>query len=240
MREDKDVEHTTEAASLVAVASALWLGVLTSISPCPLATNIAAISFIGRRVESPRKVFLSGLLYALGRTLSYLVLGVLLVASVLSVPELSMFLQRYMNKLLGPLLIVVAMFLLDLLSFSLPGAGVSESMQKRLDALGLWGALPLGMLFALTFCPVSAALYFGSLIPLAVKVQSSVLLPSVYGVGTALPALLFAVLVAVSVRSVGRVFKTLSKVDWWARRITGVLFLGIGFYYCLKFIFDVI
>lgn len=240
MREDTDVEHTTEAASLVAVASALWLGVLTSISPCPLATNIAAISFIGRRVGSPRKVFLSGLLYALGRTLSYLVLGVLLVASVLSVPELSMFLQRYMNKLLGPLLIVVAMFLLDLLSFSLPGAGVSESMQNRLDALGLWGALPLGMLFALTFCPVSAALYFGSLIPLAVKVQSSVLLPSVYGVGTALPALLFAVLVAVSARSVGKAFNALSKVEWWARRVTGVLFLGIGFYYCLKFIFDVI
>lgn len=228
------------AASLVAIASAFWLGVLTSISPCPLATNIAAISFIGRRVGSPRRVFLSGLLYALGRTLSYLILGVLLVASVLSVPELSMFLQRYMNKLLGPLLIVVGMFLLDLISFSLPGSGVSQSMQKRLDALGLWGALPLGMLFALTFCPVSAALYFGSLIPLSVKAQSSVLLPSVYGVGTALPALVFAVLVAVSARSVGQAFNALSKIEWWARRITGVLFLGIGVYYSLEFIFGVL
>lgn len=234
------MDHYLQAASLVAVASALWLGVLTSISPCPLATNIAAISFIGRRVGSPRKVFLSGLLYALGRTLSYLVLGVLLVASVLSVPELSMFLQRYMNKLLGPLLIVVAMFLLDLVSFSLPGSGVSQSMQKRLDGLGLWGALPLGMLFALTFCPVSAALYFGSLIPLSVKSGSAVLLPSLYGLGTALPALIFAVLVAVSARSVGKAFNALSKVEWWARRLTGVIFLAIGFYYCLKFILDVI
>ena len=219
---------------------ALWLGILTSISPCPLATNVAAISFIGRRVGSPRRVFLSGILYALGRTLAYLALGVLLVASVLSVPELSMFLQRYMNKLLGPLLIVVAMFLLDLLSFSLPGSGVSESMQKRLDALGLWGALPLGMLFALTFCPVSAALYFGSLIPLSVKAQSSVLLPSIYGLGTALPALVFAVLVAVSARSVGKAFNALSKVEWWARRVTGALFLGVGVYYSLKFIFGVL
>ena len=212
----------------------------TSISPCPLATNIAAISFIGRRVGSPRRVFFSGLLYALGRTLAYLALGVLLVASVLSVHELAMFLQRYMNKFLGPLLIVVAMFLLDLLSFSPPGTGMSESMQKRLDALGLWGALPLGMLFALTFCPVSAALYFGSLIPLSVKAQSSVLLPSVYGVGTALPALGFAVLVAVGARSVGKAFNALTKVERWARRITGVLFLGIGLYYSLKFIFGVL
>ena len=229
------------SVSLIAAASAaLWLGVLTSISPCPLATNVAAISFIGRRVASPRRVFLSGVLYALGRSLAYLALGVLLVGSVLSVPELSMFLQRYMNKLLGPLLILVAMFLLDLLSFSLPGSGVSESMQKRLDALGLWGALPLGMLFALTFCPVSAALYFGSLIPLSVRAQSSVLLPSIYGLGTALPALVFAVLVAVGARSVGKAFNALSKVEWWARRITGVVFLGIGLYYSLKFIFGVL
>ena len=234
------MDHYLQSASLVAVASAFWLGVLTSISPCPLATNIAAISFIGRRVGSPRRVFFSGLLYALGRTLTYLALGVLLVASVLSVPELSMFLQRYMNKILGPLLIVVAMFLLDLLSFSLPGSGVSQSMQERLDALGLFGALPLGMLFALTFCPVSAALYFGSFIPLSVKAQSSVLLPSVYGVGTALPALVFAGLVAVSAHSVGKAFNALTKVEWWARRITGVLFLGVGLYYSLKFIFGVL
>ena len=234
------MDQYLHVASLLAVVSALWLGILTSISPCPLATNIAAISFIGRQVGSPRRVFLSGFLYALGRTVAYLALGMLLVRSVLSVPELSLFLQRYMNKFLGPLLIVVAMFLLELVSFSLPGTSVSESMQKRLDALGTWSALPLGMLFALTFCPVSAALYFGSLIPLSVKVQSSVLLPGVYGVGTALPALVFAVLVAVSARSVGKAFNALSKIERWARRITGVLFLGIGVYYCLKFIFDVL
>lgn len=226
--------------SVVALASAFWLGLLTSISPCPLATNIAAISFIGRRVERPRQVFLSGLLYTIGRTLAYLGLAALLVASVLSVPELSMFLQRSMNKLLGPLLILVGMFLLDLISVNLPGSGVGQSLQKRLDALGLWGALPLGMLFALTFCPVSAALFFGSLIPLAVQAQSSVLLPALYGIGTALPALAFAVLIAVGAHSVGRAFNALTKVEWWARRGTGVVFLVVGIYYCLKFIFDVL
>jgi hypothetical protein len=226
--------------SIVALASALWLGLLTSISPCPLATNIAAISFIGRRVESPRRVFLSGLLYTVGRALAYLVLAALLVGSVLSVPELSMFLQRTMNKLLGPLLILVGMFLLDLISVNLPGSGVGQSLPKRLDGLGLWGALPLGMLFAMTFCPVSAALYFGSLIPLSVQARSTVLLPGLYGIGTALPALAFAVLIAVGAHSVGRVFNALTKVEWWARRGTGFVFLGIGIYYCLKFIFEVL
>ncbi len=226
--------------TLVGLATAFWLGVLTSISPCPLATNIAAISFIGLRVDSPSRVFFSGLLYTIGRTLAYLALAALLVASVLSVPELSMFLQRYMNKLLGPLLILVGMFLLDLITVNLPSSGVGQSLQKPLDALGLWGALPLGMLFALTFCPVSAALYFGSLIPLSVQARSSVLLPGLYGIGTALPALAFAVLIALGAHSVGRAFNALTRVEWYARRGTGIVFIAIGVYYCLKFIFDIL
>ncbi len=221
------------------VASAFWLGVLTSISPCPLATNIAAISYIGRRVGSPRQVFLTGLIYTLGRTLAYLTLGVVLVAGLLSVPWLSMFLQKYMNKLLGPILIVVAMFLLELIQVNVSGAGVSDKMQKRVDTMGMWGAGLLGIVFALAFCPVSAALFFLTLIPLCVKVNSSVMLPSVYGAGTALPVLAFAVLIALSAQSVGQAFNAMSKIEWWARRITGVLFLAVGIYYSLRFIFDV-
>ena len=222
-------------AATLGVVTAVWLGLLTSISPCPLATNIAAISYIGRRVGSPRQVALSGVLYTLGRTLAYVLLGTLLVASVLSVPQLSMFLQKYMNKLLGPLLIVVAMFLLDLIRLDTPGSGMSESLRKRVEALGLWGALPLGVVFALTFCPVSAALFFGSLIPLAVTARSSLLLPALYGVGTAVPVLGFAVLIALGAGSVGQAFNALTRFEAWARWATGVVFLAVGVYYALKF-----
>lgn len=220
--------------------SALWLGILTSISPCPLATNIAAISYIGRRVGNARQVFLTGLLYALGRTIAYLGLAVLLLASVMSIPQVSLFLQKYMAKILGPVLIVVAMFLLDMVRVNLGGFGMSEKLQKHVDALGTWGALLLGVVFALTFCPVSAALFFGSLIPLSIKVNSSVALPSLYGIGTALPVLAFAVLLAVGAQSVGRAFNRLAQIEWWARRITGVVFLLIGIFYCLRYIYEVI
>ena len=232
-------DYAGSAASL-GIVTAVWLGLLTSISPCPLASNIAAISYIGRRVGSPGQVILSGVLYTLGRTLAYVVLGALLVASVLSVPQLSMFLQKYMNKLLGPLLILVAMFLLDLIQLRTSGGGLSEGMRKRVDALGHWGALPLGVIFALTFCPVSAAIFFGSLIPLAVKEQSSLLLPGLYGVGTAIPVLGFAVLIAVGAQSVGRAFNVLTKFERWARLITGLVFLIVGIYYALKFDFGVL
>ena len=224
----------------IGLGTALWLGILTSISPCPLATNIAAISFIGKRVDSPVKVFSAGVLYTLGRTLTYLALGVIIVAGLLSVPAASHFLQTYMNKILGPVLILAGMFLLELLQVSLPGMGSSERLQRGAERHGVWGAGLLGILFALTFCPVSAALFFGSLIPLAVKYESSVVLPSLYGIGTGLPVLLFAVLIAFGVQRVGAAFNRIKQFELWARRITGGVFIGVGIYYCLKFIFQII
>jgi len=225
---------------IVGVGSALWLGILTSISPCPLATNIAAISYIGRKVGSSRQVFLTGLLYTVGRTLAYLGLAFVLVASVLSVPQISLFLQKCMHLVLGPLLIVVGMFLLGLIELNMGGGGMGEGLQKRVDALGIWGALLLGIVFALTFCPTSAALFFGSLVPLSLKVNSSVTLPAIYGVGTALPVMVFAVLLATSAQSVGRAYNVLAKIEWWARMLTGGIFILVGIYFSLKYVFQVI
>ncbi len=224
---------------LIGIASAFWLGILTSISPCPLATNIAAISFVGRRVGSPAKAFLAGLLYTAGRTLTYLVLGVLLVSSLLSAPYVSHILQKYMNKVLGPILILVGMVLVELIQINFSDSGVGEKMQRRVEALGMWGALLLGAVFALSFCPVSAALFFGSLLPLALRCRSGVILPSAYGVATGLPVLVFAVLIALGAKRVGEAYNKLVPFEKWARRITGGIFMLVGIYYCLAHIFGV-
>jgi cytochrome c biogenesis protein CcdA len=225
---------------IVGVGSAFWLGVLTSISPCPLATNIAAISYIGRKVGNSRQAFLTGLLYTIGRTLAYLALAFVLVASVLSVPQISLFLQKYMHLVLGPLLIVVGMFLLGLIELNMGGGGMGEGLQKRVDVLGIWGALLLGIVFALTFCPTSAALFFGSLVPLSLKVNSSFILPASYGVGTALPVMAFAVMLATSAQSVGKAYNVLARIEWWARMLTGWIFILVGIYFSLKYVFQVI
>lgn len=228
-------------ALFLRAASALWLGILTSISPCPLATNIAAISFIGKRVGSGRHVFLSGFFYTLGRMITYLVLGVFVVAGVLSIPGLSYFLQKYMNKLLGPLLIIVGMVLLELIRLNISGGSMAgEKMKKHAEKGGIWGAGLLGIVFALSFCPVSAALFFGSLIPLSVKHRSSIMLPSLYGIGTGLPVILFAILIALGARAVGKAFNKLTQIEWWVRRITGGIFIAVGIYYSLTYIFGVL
>jgi cytochrome c-type biogenesis protein len=225
---------------LVGSLSALWLGILTSISPCPLATNIAAISYIGRRVGNTRSVLLSGMIYSLGRMFSYLIIAVVVISSILAIPEVSNTLQKYMNKLLGPLLIIVGMFLLELLTISLPNSRVSEKMQNRVTGNGVMGAGFLGMVFALSFCPTSAALFFGSLIPLSLKHESNILLPSIYGIGTALPVFVFSFLIAFSAQLVGKVFNKLTQIELWVRRITGGIFIIVGIYFCLIYIFRVL
>jgi cytochrome c biogenesis protein CcdA len=225
--------------AIVAAGTALWLGVLTSISPCPLATNIAAISYISKGLGTPRRVFATGALYTAGRALTYLALAALLVASVLSIPQISNFLQTYMNKLLGPILILVGMFLLNLLQFNFSTSVTGGALEERFQSWGVWGAALLGMLFALSFCPVSAALFFGSLVPLALRHQSTVSLPALYGIGTGLPVLVFAILIALGAQSVSRAFNRLSQVEKWARPVTGGVFIAVGVYFSLTYIFEV-
>jgi len=224
----------------VAALSALWFGILTSISPCPLATNITAISFVGRRTGSPRGILLSGLLYTIGRALVYTAIGVLLVMSLLSAPTVSLTLQVWMNKLLGPILILAGMVMLGLLRVSLRGRGMSRRLQQHVERWGLLGALGLGALFALSFCPVSATLFFGSLLPLAVKHGSGILLPFVYGIGTAIPVVVFAIVLAVGARWLGKLFERVTRVERWMRTATGIVFLGVGVYMSLVHVYRVL
>jgi len=226
--------------TLTLVLTAAWLGILTSISPCPLATNIAAISYIGRDLASPPRVFLAGFLYALGRSLAYVGLGVLLVGSLVGAPGVSQFLQKYMNMALGPVLVLAGLILLDLVQLGGGGGGFGARFQERVAALGTVGAVLLGVVFALSFCPVSAGLFFVSLVPLAVKQGSGVLLPLVYGVGTAIPVIAFAVLVSVGAKSLGAAFQRTTALAAWAKRITGVVFVLVGIYLALVYVYEVL
>jgi len=228
---------STELA--LAMVTALWVGILTAISPCPLATNIAAISFIGRKFTNRRYALLTGLLYALGRSLVYVALAVLLVSSLLSAPSASRFLQQTMDKLLGPILILVGVVLLDLIRFGGSGSGLGETVGRKVEGWGVWAGFALGVVFALSFCPVSAALYFGSLIPLSVRMDPTVLLPLLFGAGTALPVLLFAFLLVFTAQAVGGAYSGIRRFEIWARRGTGLLFVAIGVGFCLVFIFRV-
>ncbi|HUS57105.1 MAG TPA: aromatic aminobenezylarsenical efflux permease ArsG family transporter [Planctomycetota bacterium] len=225
------------------VASALWLGVLTSISPCPLASNIAAISFIGRHMGNHRRVLLSGVLYTLGRVLAYVAVGAIILGAfqwlALSGGDVSRFLQRYMSLVLGPALILIGMILLEMLGFSFSLNLASQGAQQKAGRGGVFWTTGLGFLFALSFCPVSAGLYFGALLPLSAKHGSQFVLPIIFGIGTALPVLVFAFLIAFASEYVGKAFNRVSQIEKWVRGITGAVFILAGIYYSLAHIYGI-
>ncbi len=225
----------------LAAGTALWLGILTSISPCPLATNIAAVSYVGRQVGSSRAILASGALYTAGRSLVYLALGAAAVWSLMSLVTVSSFLQGTFQRLIGPLLILIGLLLLGLVKLDLGGGvGFGEGLQRRVDRAGIWGAGLLGVLFALSFCPVSAGLFFGSLVPLAVDQGSPVALPALFGVGTALPVAAFALLAAAGAGWLGRALDRVQVFERWARRVTAVVFIVVGVYETLRSTFYLI
>ncbi len=224
----------------LAAGAAFWFGVLTSISPCLMAANVTAITFIARRIGKPKYIVVSGLFYTAGQALAFVLLATVIVSSLVSVPILSHWLQRYLFRLLGPILIVTAMFLLELLEVQLGSGRLKQWVQGHAETGGLWVAALLGIVFAMSFCPTTAALFFGSLIPLAITHESPVFLPLMYAAGVALPVLAFGLLIALAAHRVGKVFAQIGRAERWARYGTGGIFLAVGIYFTLAFTIGVI
>ncbi|MFB3850418.1 MAG: aromatic aminobenezylarsenical efflux permease ArsG family transporter [Acidobacteriota bacterium] len=225
------------SALILSLTTAFWLGILTSISPCPLATNIAATGFISKSFENPKKSLLTSLYYVLGRSIAYIIIAFIVVYGLLSIPSVSMFLQKYLNKILGPILILVGMYLLGFINLAFAGTFIGAKGSENLLKKGFFGALFLGILFALSFCPVSAALFFGSLIPLAVSTSSPFFHPLLYGIGTGIPVVIVAVVLAYSANYTLKILKILQRTEKIGSFLTGMLFILIGIYFSIKYIF---
>jgi sulfite exporter TauE/SafE len=213
--------------------SALILGLMTAISPCPLATNITAVGFISRDIEGRNRVFINGLLYTLGRGISYTVIALIIYFGADQF-KFSGFFQRYGEKILGPLLIIIGLFMLDVIKIKFPGmSGLTSKMEAKVK----WGFLDtilLGMVFAMAFCPYSGVLYFGMLIPMTVASASGLYLPMVFALATGIPVIVFAWVLAYSISGIGGVYNKVRTFEIWFRRIIAILFILVGIYYLVR------
>ena len=214
------------------VLTAFILGLMTAISPCPLATNISAIAFIGKDITQKNRVVLKGLVYTLGRAFTYTVIGLLFFFGLGEV-GLSGFFQTWGEKVLGPILIIIGLFMLGVLKMSLPGIGKLTERMEGQAGKGYWGAFLIGVVFALAFCPYSGVLYFVMLIPMTVASAQGLYLPFVFAIATGLPVILFAWMIAYAVGSVGSIYNKIKVFELWFRRIVGILFIGTGIYFIL-------
>ncbi len=216
--------------SSVPVLTAFLLGLMTAISPCPMATNITAIGYIGREVESRRRVFINGLVYTAGRALSYTLLALIIFFGADQL-RISGWFQQYGEKIIGPLLIVIGLLMLDIVKIKFPGlAGLTGRFQKK--GFGRYrDVLLLGVVFALAFCPYSGVIYFGMLIPMTISSASGLYLPVVFALATGIPVIIFAWLLAYTVSGVGKLYNRMKAFEIWFRRVVSVVFIGTGIYY---------
>ncbi len=228
------LHHLLESTDLP-ILSALILGLMTAISPCPLATNITAMAYISKDIDNKRKVFINGLVYTLGRSITYTVIGLLFYFGA-SKFVIGGFLQKYGERALGPILILIGLFMLDIIKLKFPAFNsLNEKMQQR-KSFGFWGTLLLGIVFALGFCPYSGVLYFGILIPMTVSSASGLYLPLIFALGTGLPVIIFAWFIAFTVGGISSVYNKVKIFELWFRRIVAVLFILVGIYY-LRYLF---
>jgi sulfite exporter TauE/SafE len=231
-----EVLHNFLENTQLPLLSAFILGLMTAISPCPLATNITAIGYISKDIQSQRRVFYNGLIYTLGRGISYTAIGLLFFFGA-SQFQLSVFFQSWGEKIIGPLLIVIGLFMMGVINLKISGIGsLTEKMENNAKG-GFWGVLLLGVVFALAFCPYSGVLYFGMLIPMTISSAGGLYLPVVFALATGIPVIIFAWLIAFSVGKIGQLYNRMKTFEKWFRLVIAVLFIGVGIYYVVTIFF---
>ena len=219
----------------IPVLSAFILGLMTAISPCPLATNITATAFISKNISSKRKVFLSGLLYSLGRGFSYTAIGLILFFGA-SKFHIARFFNQNGEKYLGPLLIIIGLIMLNIIKLNFLGkSNFQEKLSEKFKGKGLLGSFLIGVVFALAFCPYSGALFFGMLIPMTIASADGLYLPIVFAFGTGLPVILFTYLLAFTAGKVVVFYNRITKIEKIMRTVAGVVFILTGLYYVFIF-----
>jgi cytochrome c-type biogenesis protein len=209
--------------------TAFVLGLMTAISPCPLATNITAIGFISKDIENRNRVFINGLLYTLGRAITYTVIPLIIYFGADQF-KFSGFFQQYGDKFIGPLLILIGLLMLDVVPLKFPGiSGLTSKMEKK-TKWGYLDAILLGIVFALAFCPYSGVLFFGMLVPITVASASGLYLPVIFAFATGIPVIIFAWVLAYAVSGIGNVYNKVKTFELWFRRVIAVLFIAVGCY----------
>ena len=228
----------TMSTSNIAIIAAFFIGLMTALSPCPLATNITAIAYASKRINNSKHTLMIGFLYTLGRMFSYTLLASLIVWLGISSQSISFFLQKYGDKVLGPLLFIIGIVMLDLIKLSfLKGSHRLNKLKEKLANKGYFGSFLLGVILALAFCPFSGVLFFGMLIPLAIKAGDGLIIPAIFAFATGLPVIVFSFILVYSVSKLSSIMNKVQTFEKWMRNIVGIVFVIVGVYYIINLLY---
>jgi len=221
------------AAINLPLVSALLFGLMGALAPCQISTNVAALAFLSRDVSDPRRIWGQTAAFIAGKVTVYLLVGgavVILSLQLNQVNDAVVPVVVIARRALGPLLIVVGLFMLGLLKLPLSlGERFSAWLEGKVgQRQGVIPAYLLGVAFSFTFCPTLFWLFFGLTIPLAIASPGGVLFPGVFALGTALPVLGLAAVIASGSVNVGQFVKRFKAANIWIQRAVGVIFVVIG------------
>jgi len=221
--------------SNIPLVAAFFIGLMMAISPCPLATNITAIAYISKKLENKRKTLLIGIFYTLGRMITYVGIASLIVWFGLNVQTISLNLQKYGENVLGPFLILIGIVMIDIFKIKFfKGSSKLETIKEKLSQKGILGSFLLGVIFAFAFCPFSAVLFFGMLIPLAISTSDAIIIPSIFALATGLPVIIFSLILVYSISKLGMIMNKVQTFEKWMRRFVSIVFILVGVYYTLS------
>ncbi|MDD2251967.1 MAG: aromatic aminobenezylarsenical efflux permease ArsG family transporter [Dehalococcoidales bacterium] len=226
-----DFFHNLFLNTEITLIAAVLLGLMASVGPCTLATNVASIAYISRRITDRKYAIMASLLYSLGRMITYTLIGLLIIAIGMETPAIRNFLEDVGTYVLGPLLILAGILMLVIDRFSFGGGGRITALGNKVSDWGLVGSFLMGVIFALAFCPYSAVLFFAVLIPMALTSTGGVFLPPLFAIGTGLPVIFFGMLIAAGVTAVSRWVNNLGKTEKILRIVMAIIFIGVGIYY---------
>ena len=225
----------TMSTSSFPLIAAFFIGLMTALSPCPLVTNITAIAYISKKIDNGKRTLLTGFFYTLGRMFTYVFLASLIVYVGINVQAISLFLQKYGERILGPLLIIFGLIMLNIIKLpSLKSGKKINKIKEKLSEKGYLGSFLLGVLFALAFCPFSAVLFFGMLIPLALSISDGILIPSIFALATGLPVIIFAFILTFSVSKLGKIMGKVQTFEKYMRYVIAIIFFIVGIYYTYR------
>ena len=226
--------------SSIPLLAAFFIGLMTAISPCPLATNITAIAYASKKIDNSKHTIIVSLLYTLGRMFTYVALASLIVWFGVNIQAVALFLQKYGERILGPILIIIGIIMLDIIKINLFKSNKKlGALKEKLAKKGFLGSFLLGVIFALAFCPFSAVLFFGMLIPLAINAGDGIIIPAVFAIATGLPVIILSIILVYSFSKLGAILNKIQTFEKWIRKIVAIIFMLIGIYYTLSYIIGI-
>ncbi|MBR5375120.1 MAG: sulfite exporter TauE/SafE family protein [Paludibacteraceae bacterium] len=218
------------------ISSIIW-GIIVAVCPCTMAANITAITAMSRDKREKRDVFARGIAYAFGRAAAYIALGILLVTFAQGLRIGESF-QHLFGLFLGPILVLIGILMLDIIHIHGLADKCMVVFNRMVKQFGFWKSFLLGIMLAFAFCPYSATIYFGVVIPSSLSAENGYIVPIFFAIGATIPVLSLAWIFAYSMDTAKKKLDKFQQYELWFRRILAILFIISGILFILEYYFE--